>query len=361
MNIVIDTTIFRQDRRLEKSDLLLLRKLSKLGLIKIHIPWVVYKESTSQNYLEIQDAINKIVKELKGLKNKGLSEKEHLQFEKLSKEIETVDIRDSVNQHWESFINDSNAVLYEIEDNDGRNVMLSYFLGEPPFPNPKSRKDIPDAFIYQTVKSLSNALEQIYVITNDNNLRKECNEIPNVVGLKDFSELYNLVEYEPIDEEYKRIEHFADELLILEDRIEEIKTKAEKDVWDEILNDIIIESDNIPDDNKEGRLVGIEKISSVKIDKSKIQFIYDVFYIPIEVEGVFTIEYFLFKSDYFVYEGNRSINITDGDWNKHFFLVEESFECRLTFKYKIEKENVEDMFFEAEDVVFEEVNLIQNE
>lgn len=70
MNISIDTSILRRDRKLESSDILLLGKMSKLGLLKLHVTWIVFKETTTQNYLEAKAIINKIVKELNELDKK---------------------------------------------------------------------------------------------------------------------------------------------------------------------------------------------------------------------------------------------------------------------------------------------------
>ena len=224
-----------------------------------------------------------------------------------------------------------------------------------PGPKPKKEDGTP---IYQAMKTISSQLNVIYLICDDKNLRDSCSKIPNVYGLKDFSELYGLPDYQIINQKYKQIEHFADELIILENNIDQIKIKAEEDIWEEILNDLIIYSPNIPDDNNEGRLIGIEKVSSIHIEKTKIQFIDDIFYIPIKAKGIFSIEYFLFKSDYYVYDGSRKIHIIDNDWNKHYFLVEESFDVVFNFKYKIGKDEVDSLEFEAEDINFEEVNII---
>jgi len=358
MNITIDTSILRRDRKLESSDILLLGKMCKLGLLKVHIPWVIFRETTTQNYIESKAILDKIVKELNTLDKKGISVSDLFKFKKIAKQIEAIDIESSTLKHWNEFIEESKIVLHKIDEKHGELVMTSYFLGQQPFPEPKSRKDIPDAFIYQALQTISDKFGQIYFICDDNNLRTSCDKLSNVIGIKGFSDLFDLPEFKKINDSYKLVEHYAEELLVIEDSIEEIKKKANEDIWNEILNDIIISSPNIPDDNNEGRLVGIDKVSDIEIDKTKIQYIDNYFYIPINAKGVFTIEYFIFKSDYYIIDDNRNINITDNDWNDHYFLVEEKFDVKFSFKYKLGKDKVDFLELEAEDINFEEVNII---
>lgn len=358
MNISIDTSILRRDRKLESSDILLLGKMSKLGLLKLHVTWIVFKETTTQNYLETKAIINKIVKELNELDKKGVGKDEHFKFKKIAKQIEAINIETSVQKHWKDFIKDSKAILHRIDEKHGELVMSSYFSGQEPFPEPKSRKDIPDAFIYQGLKTISDRYGQIYFICDDNNLRNSCDKITNISGLKDFSDLFDVQEFKKINEKYKAIEHYAEELLIIEESIEKIKEKAEDDIMSEIFNDVIIFSQNIQDDNNEGRLVDIDEISDIQIDKTKIQYIDNYFYIPVNIKGIFTIEYFLFKTDYYGIDERRNIRITDNDWNDHYFLVEETFAVKASFKYKLAKDKVDFLGFEAEDIFeVEDINV----
>lgn len=333
--------------------------MSKLGLIKLHFPWIVFKETTTQNSIEIKSILDKVIREISTLNKKGLRDVEQTQLSKIAKQIESIDVEKSTTAHWEEFVDEAKAIVHDIENNHGELVMTSYFTGKEPFSEPKNRKDIPDAFIYNALISISNKYGQTYFICDDNNLRESCVKIDKVTGLKTFDDLYSIPDFIAINDKYKKIEHYADGLLIIEERLDEIKEKAEYDIYNEILNDYVITSSNIPDDNNEGRLVGIDDIKSIDIDKDKVQFIDEVFYIPVQVEGVFTLEYFLFKSDYYVLPDDRSISITDHDWNDHYLLVEETFDVRFSFKYKVEKGNLDSLEFEVDDIDFEYVTPIR--
>lgn len=283
-----------------------------------------------------------------------------MKYKKISKQIEAIDVETSTIKHWGNFIKDTNAILHEIDDKHGELVMSSYFLGQAPFLEPKSRKDIPDAFIYQALQTISDKFGKTYFISDDENLRTSCDRITNVVGLKTFSDLFDLFDFQPINDNYKQIEHYADELIILEDNIDKLKDKADEDIFNEIFNDTIISSPNIPDDNNEGRIMNIEDVSNIEIDKTKIQYIENYFYIPVKAEGVFTLDYFLYKSDFYIIDDRINVHIIDNDWNDQYFLVEENFEVKFSFKYKIAKDKVENLNeLIIEDINFDEVNIIR--
>ena len=364
MNIVIDTSILRQDRGFINSDILLLKKLSNLDLTNIHIPWVVYKESTSQNLTDINSCIGKAIKELSNMNRKGISK---VDFEKLNKIIVDLEkiksnLVSSVDNHWQEFIIYSKAKLHEIGDKDGKNVMTSYFLGNTPFPHPKSRKDIPDSFIYEAIKSISKNYGNVHFICGDNNLRKSIAKIENCKAYESYQELYDSKDFAEIDKKYRELEHFADELILLKDRKNFMEVIAKDYLYGDLFagNEQVIVHENIPSDGNEGALQGIENESITNIHIDKIQYIDGVFYIPIKMEAVFYIEYFLFKSDYYLFMEERNISILDHDWNDHYYLVQEPFKVHLSFKLKIEQANIakDDFYFEYDPPIIDELNFI---
>ena len=325
MNIIIDTSILLNDRQLSKSDISLLKKLSKLNLVKLHFPWIVFKEATSNNYKEISAIINKTIFDFSSLNKKGLGSDEYSKLLKISEELKVVkeNLTESVEKPWRSFIEDSKACLHEIDDSHGKIVMSSYFKGDKPFPEPKSRKDIPDAFIYQAILSIKNNVSCVFFICADNNLRNSCSLISGVKVFDSFSSFYDCDEFKAIDIEYQNIEHYAEELVILRKHFGVIKKKAREFIHNDFLSGYkqVISSELIPSDSHEGAIVDIEEFASVEIEENKIKFVDGLFYVPIQMTGKFKIEYSLFKGDFYLIEKTRNINIIESDWDKHYSLV----------------------------------------
>lgn len=365
MNIIIDTSIMRKDRGFLNSDILLLKKLSKLELLIIHVPWIVYKESTSQNLIDLKSIVGKSINELSSLNRKGVSRQDYTILQKIVKELDLLKSKanTSVHKHWTDFIADSKAILHKIDGEHGKKVMTSYFLGEKPFPSPKSRKDIPDAFIFEAVKTINKNYGDIHFICHDNNLRESVKSNPNCYAFESFSKFYESADFKKIEKEYKKIEHFSDELILLKENVDKIKEFAIKEIYGDVFagEDQLIVHENIPSDGNEGLLQSMDEVSIKNIYLDKIQFIDGIFYVPLEISACFGIEYFLFKSDYYLYTDERKISIIDHDWNKHYYLVEEIFKVHLSYKCSIEQESIkfEEYEFSSEPAIIEELDIIK--
>lgn len=365
MNIVIDTSILRKDRGFLNSDILLIKQLAKLDLLKIHIPWIVYKESTSQNQLEVDNGIAKAINEISSLNKKGVDVNEHEKLIEISKELEKIrsNIDESIEKHWEKFIIDSKAILHEINEEHGKKVMTSYFIGSKPFPTPKSRKDIPDAFIYEAILTINEKYGEVNFICHDNNLRESIAKNDNCKVFQSYADFFDSDNYKLIDTEYKKVEHFADELIILKENINEVEKYAKEELYRDLFagEEQVIAHDNLPSDGNEGALQAIDDDKIEAIQTDKIQFVDGVFYIPVEMTARFRIEYFLFKADYYLHEDYRDITIIDHDWNKHYYLAEEWFKVRLSFKCTIEQESIKngEFEFEYEPAIIDELEIIE--
>ena len=352
MNIIIDTNILKQDRQLSKPDLLLIRRLSNLGFIKLHFPWVIYKEFTSQNQFDILKEINDAIKCVSSLNNKGLGRIEHEELLVISDNLKLIKekVSISVEHNLDDIISASKSITHDFDDSHGRLVMTSYFNGKKPFSSLKNRKDIPDAFIYESIINIKNKYGLVIFISEDDNLRDSCNLIPNVKSFETLSEFFESDEYKKIETEYKKIESYADDLIELEKHDEFIKSSAELDIPNEFTSLWSYETihKNIPSDNNDATITFVGDVIDVEIDKQSIKFIDDIFYIRTIVTGFIHIEYFLFKMDIFRIDNRKSAVIIDNDWNKHYFLIEEEVKFVLSCNYSIHKDLIRDNKFELE-------------
>ena len=179
---------------------------------------------------------------------------------------------------------------------------------------------------------------------------------------KTYEEFFDSDIYKPIDSEYKKIEHFADELIVLKENVDKIEKYAKEELYRDLFagDEQVIVHENIPSDGNEGALQGIEGELVKTIQFDKIQFVDGVFYIPVEMKACFRIEYFLFKADYYLCE-ERNISIIDHDWNKHYYLVEEPFNVSLSFKCTIEQESIKygEFEFDYEPAIIDELEIIE--
>lgn len=240
--------------------------------------------------------------------------------------------------------------------------MSSYFNGDEPFPEPKSRKDIPDAFIYEAIKSIQEKVGELHFICADNNLRNSIDGLDSCTGFSSYSDFYKSAKYVEIENEYKKIEHYSDELILLRENVDKISKFAESEIYGDVfaVDDQVISNESILSDDREGSIQDMADVTIDMVHLDRIQFIDGIFYISIDISGKFGIEYFMYKSDYYIEAEDRNISIIDDDWNKHYFLVYETFDVRLSYQCSVEQDSVKhkEFEFETEQVTIEELNTI---
>lgn len=338
--VVLDSSILNRDRSCKGRDMNLFVKWASLNLICWHVPWVVYKEVASKGLLETGQLFEELKKKLKDVLDLGQINNVTQNFESIYKKIDMLssDCGSNNESYWKSFFKD--AVIDEFTCSTSQNVLDSYFSGGSPFSGPKSRKDIPDAFIYEELKNLACKYEVDFVC-GDNNLRKHCENLENVQCYDSLKEFQNSVYGCSINQQYENIVEYQHKVELVLQYKNEILKYAEEDIRGDLLVHLGdgFSNDSIPSDDNEGSLVGISEIQSVQIEESDIAYVDDIIYVPISVKTQFDIEYFLFKADYPIYE-DRQISFEDWDWNRHYHLVRELFDAEFRFTYSLDEKNI---------------------
>ena len=337
--VVLDSSIINQDRSCSSVHMKLFVKWASLKLISWHIPWIVYKEVVSKGLIDGKDSFDKACSAIKDVQRLGLASDFMNDLTKLLNRQNNLktEFQEKNEAFWIDFFQKNNAVIDEFDCTQSFDVFEAYFAGDPPFSSPKFRKDIPDAFIYQSLVKLKNIYHVIF-ICDDENLRKKSGKIENVTCYKSLIDFINSESGCAIHEQYKFIEKYGTENQYVQTYEQKIIEHAKADVCGELLECLEGGFNNsaIPSDDAEGSLECISEIKTIKIKDSEIALVDDKICIPILVECRFEIEYFLFKQDYPLYE-DRQISILDNDWNRHYYLVSESFDASFSFTYTLKK------------------------
>ncbi|MFH7014174.1 PIN domain-containing protein [Flavobacterium sp. FlaQc-52] len=323
MVIVIDSTEYRQDRSLNKTDLAYIKDLGSKELIKLHIPWFVYKESTTHSVLEIETELSKIKNTLASLDKRGIAPIDSKIAKDISKSVENFrkGIKDSNKKLWDDFIKDAKAKLHKFDEKHSTSVFESYFNGGKPFKSLKSRMDIPDAFIYITIKKLAKK-EIVHLISGDKNLRDKCNGENNIITYENFNIFYNSKYYLAILPKYQKLLEsekieFATKLLI------DYKYVIEEAVMTYTNSVDFLELYETPlhSDGGEATIRAIDE-PEVIIEENEIEFLNNQFHVPIIVKAVASVDYSIYKADYWLYD---NLPRYSEDLNDYYFLIEDTF------------------------------------
>jgi hypothetical protein len=357
MKIVIDSTEYKTDKGLNKEDISIIKDLGDKGLIELHIPWFIYKECISTSIDVLNTEMLQIETSLKSFNRKGLDDFDYHGARSIAKEVEELrgEIKISVVNLWEKFVTKSKAYLYQFDEKESKNVFNSYFVGDKPFKSLKSRKDIPDAFIYNTILKISSS-GVVHLISNDKNLCEAFADISNVVLHKTLKDLFQHKDFEEINTKYLKLKD--------KERIENAKELILEnfDVIDAAVRDytkgirhLDFEDKSLRSDNNEGTINAIDNPKTT-IDKESIKLIGEEFFVPVIVYATASIDYFVFKSDYWIYEDLPGIR---EDWNKHYYLVEDVVEICLKKTLIINMNEIsEDEYLNIEIDEFDEMEIV---
>jgi len=208
MNIIIDSTELKKDRGLNKSDMSLIKDMGAEKLLVLHIPYFVYKECSSSSIENLKTELNQIKSNLKSFNRKGMGDSDFSKAKNIEKEISELydNVEDSNKELWDDFISESNSILYEYDEKDSIEVFDAYFTGGKPFKSLKSRDDIPDAFIFQTIKKVS-VKSKVHLVSGDKNLREKCIDLKNVKIFSSFEDLYKDPEFIKLQKKYDKLKY----------------------------------------------------------------------------------------------------------------------------------------------------------
>jgi hypothetical protein len=169
IDVVLDTSILRQDPKREKAAFRALKRLCWQKQVQVHIPEFVQREFLSQQeelirkeISDIQSSANSI---LRRTRRKELSD----YAKKVIKEANEIypKISDEVIGEFKKWIDGTRAKSPRINIDHARVVIDAYFQGSPPFKTRKNRSDIPDSFIWQAICDIATRTKQLHFVCGD--------------------------------------------------------------------------------------------------------------------------------------------------------------------------------------------------
>ena len=343
LNVVIDSSIINQDRGFRGSDSRLFKELASMKLLQWRIPWVVWREIVTKGEIDSLSSITQMRGLLKDYQRIGQSNTVLTKVAKADKIFSTLESACGRNNsaYWDSLLKTTNAIIEPMDSLDGKNVMESYFWGSPPFPNPKSRKDIPDAFIFESIKRISRQCPIVF-ICNDSNLSNECSKLANITCCNSFKDFYEMDVVKSVLKSHETKTRSQHGIQFISKHKDDILRQAHEDVWGDLLvqfNYDGVKSDYIPGD--EGILTEVLEPMQIQVLPRKTKYIEDTFHIPVFVKCRFGLEYYLPKSSFAAYK-SRTISIMENGWcGDDEYRIKEIYDADFYYNYLIRREDVD--------------------
>ncbi len=178
IHVILDTNIYLQNPYLDSPAFKALEYLAKKEVLCIHIPYVVehellsrYLEEHEENIVQLKKSISILIEYREAM----TLVPELTKYLNILNEKDTKEIRNRKKDILLAWMDTVGATQHGLTSTETKNAFNAYFYGKEPFKKLRNKSDIPDSFIYQTVKKLqAKHGDNLYFVGNDNNLREAC-------------------------------------------------------------------------------------------------------------------------------------------------------------------------------------------
>ena len=327
MHVAIDTSVYRTDPKRIKTGFKAITQLAAARRIQIHLPYYVRQEFLTQQ----TECLSEHFRTMINAASSVLRVTEHnstvdIINQTLGPIEQLVDgAAATASEELDSWVADTYTMTHQFDDRHGKRVTDAYFSGGEPFSSAKHREDFPDAFIYESIRDIAGKHGTLHMIVADRKLRAACGRLEGVrtySGVDEFIQLpecQTLLRNLDLDEviNIDRIRNrLAMDLRILEDNLE-------REIIDPLANTTV--KGSIPDDNNEASvfMVGSPRNTEFKFDEVEY-YGKGVIGIPVSTVVECELNYYIFKADWCVMDDVAISRISVSDWNKHYFLAEET-------------------------------------
>ena len=315
MHVVVDTTALRSDPLRRSAAWKLLERLGQSGKVQIYLSDITRREFITHREDEFDSAIveaKRISKKLTNLVPRDQS------VGKIQSSIDEIESRrEQVGCGFDEWLGEAKLNVLPVDNNHTSKVIDAYFTGDPPFPQKKSRKDFPDAFIYQSVVDLKGTLDELHVVTNDNNLGSKFGELTGVVVHESVEKFIKHGSVSPLATRMESIDWFL-----------EFATAPAGIATDQSIIDAI--ETQLPGKSVEGfpehygaTIQSYGEITNLVVDNAGFEDYGDgVIVLPFSAKCDCIVEYFLPKFILWGLEGKFAPSSYQ-DWNDHVFCVDQ--------------------------------------
>ncbi len=311
IHVVLDTNIYRNNPSRDNLHFKALEKLSKAGVIRLHIPYVVMREFQTQQREIYSKDLTKAMSGLSGLSRKQLDTDILDKLKTLKNELnnESENILSDAESQIAQWANNIGANLYPLCIDQANAALEAYFQGKPPLKSIKARDDIPDSFIVQSIYKLNAENNGIHVIAGDGKVRDAFSDEEHIVT---YESLAGFIENDLMQDELKDIDlinnigPIVDAIQQYENDEAEILSFISNNVGEKIVSKTFSDQ-SIPDDNNEATITSYDEAEDIELDFSEIGYYgNEQFGIPFSLKIVVLAYYYIFKSDYYCMDADLS-------------------------------------------------------
>jgi PIN domain len=330
IQLVLDTSILRNDPKREKAAFRAIERLAKVGLLKLHIPYYVKQEFVTQQTEIIAKKLNEIDSGAKAILRYSAKEElvAYAQATKDQAEAILGSSKKLVADEFDRWLAETHAIVHSVKPDHGQRVTEGYFSGAQPFTSIKQRSDIPDSFIWQTILDVSKEHTPLTIVSNDGALFKAADQNGDLIAYKTLEEF---VQSADVQDEIKTLSKgIMSTNLRRATSVLDLKDQHLASVLQALLPGALhgktVRSHAIPEDNYEATITGVGDPEEVKFDYEKIEY-YGANEIGISFGAKVncSLNYLIYKHDYHALEDVRLKHISVSAHSDHYYDAYENY------------------------------------
>jgi PIN domain len=186
IHLAIDTGTMRRHLFGGWAFLTFLAARAREGRLQIYVPWITHQEILTgiRDHVEDLTARKKLETGLAEIA-KGQADESPLSALQLAAQQTRERVHVDTKNKYEAWIAAAQAEILPLTVQQADGAWDAYFAGKPPFRQPKSRTDLPDAFAFQALLELAARIGSVHFIVEDTPFRDACSRCSQVVCHKD--------------------------------------------------------------------------------------------------------------------------------------------------------------------------------
>ena len=335
IHVVLDTNIYRSNPNRDSLYFKALEKLAKAGLLRLHIPYIVLREFQTQQREIYSKDLTKAVSGLSGLSKKLLDKDiaEKLSAAEVEIKGEYENILSNAENQITNWAENIGAQIQPLCLDQANLALEAYFQGKPPFKSAKTRKDIPDSFIVQSIYKLHLDVGKIHVVAGDDKIREAFSKEEAISTYKSLSDF---IGSELIQNELKEVD-LIDSVGPIVTAIQEFEDKSSKiqcflssNIGESIVWKTFSEL-STPDDDNEATINSCGETKNIELNFTETGYYGNgQFGIPFKLKVTVLASYYIFKSDYHSMDPEIEHVPWISDHNDHYYETEEFFELCIS-------------------------------
>jgi hypothetical protein len=330
MNLVIDSSTLLQDPSRTRAATKALERLIAHGEVKLFIPAVVEQEVLAHLRQTAANALSDLLRPLKSLERHVPPNFQKRERDDLVTAVAELgrQLANGLADEFSGWLGMLGAEILDIRSHHGKIVMKEYFSGEPPYSEPRSRKDIPDSYILQAVRDLVLRVQEVGMVVSDTQLR---DSIAPLINGQVYESLDSFIRSPIAQDGLRRARGASNMAAILE-----FLSTGMRDIGT-VLNAVHVDrlagqwmsGRNVPSPDSEARITVVDDTMNLGIEWKNAEYYGDgKIAVPSVYHVAVSAECDVYISDYYAMSEQQLEGFSVTTLNEHFVSVEGNYQIQ---------------------------------